>query len=89
MLGLEEVADLAEQRLFGGGLDFLFDDVLLEALARVVVRLHDAEVDDEGEDQEGDEGGQEHADADATGGKAREVGSAAELAEQIHDDCGE
>ena len=78
----QKIADLLEVVI---GLRLGFWIFLLESLRR----LNDAEVDDEGKNDERDESGQELAIVDANDVELIEVGLTAELADDVHEDLGE
>ena len=78
----QQVADLLEQRDVVGRARLLLRE---ELLLRPGVGHHDQEVDDGGDHEERDQRRQEHADRDAVGLVAREVGHAPGLADQVHD----
>src|SRR6476469_509316 len=84
--GAEAVADLGEQDdLLRGGLGLRLD-APLASLGQRVHRHDDHEVDRRGDDDEADERRDERAELDVSGLPVGEVRSAAELADDIHDD---
>ena len=71
--------------MVGGSHWFVFG--ALELLRSQLDGLNEPEINDEGHDEEGDDVGDEGTDVDPAWNPAREVRGAAQLADQVHDDC--